>query len=111
MLKYLPPSSTKNYTIKGYQGLNDGITDIFCRFEDEEAEKAVREAAAQKPESKGEIKKRVKKEKIIKHLTDQRQEIKTSYRPESDRSIRSDPRCTVFVARLSFHTDKRTLSR
>ena len=34
MLEYWPPDSKKNYRSKGYEGLNDGLTGIFDRFED-----------------------------------------------------------------------------
>ncbi len=61
MLEHVPLEPQKNYSTKGYACLNDDYTKIFERFEEKDEELPV-------VESKSEMKKRVKKEKIIAHI-------------------------------------------
>ena len=62
-LEFIPPEKKKNYQIRGYTCLVDPITNIFDRFEDVDQAPKIQETKAQ-------AKARIKKEKIMKHLTE-----------------------------------------
>ena len=103
-LEFIPPVKKKNYKVRGYTCLVDPITNVFDRFEDQDQVPKIQETKAQ-------AKKRIKKEKIIKHLTEQKKDIKTKYRPDDDKKIKGDPDKTIFVGRLSYNTEEKELER
>ena len=84
--------------------MNDPISAVFDRFEDVDQPLAP-------VESKAQIKKRVKKEKLVQHLQKQRAEIRNAYRPDDDKKIRGDPHKTIFVGHLNYKTDESELQR
>jgi len=61
-------------------------------------------------ESKAAIKARRKKEKVLEHLQ-QLREAKKDYAPEEDKKIKGEPQKSIFVGRLNYTTDEKTLER
>lgn len=61
-------------------------------------------------ESKAVIKARRKKEKVLEHLQ-QLRETKKDYAPEEDKKIKGEPQKSIFVGRLNYTTDEKTLER
>ena len=96
MLECYPDTTDKNYTIKGYQPFVE--TKIFERFEESDTNPKFVELNSAK-------KLRLKKQKVIDHLLEQKQEIK-KYEPESDPKIKGDPYKTIIVSKLNYKTDE-----
>ena len=62
------------------------------------------------PERAHERKQRLTKEKMIKHLIQQKEETK-EFAPHKDPNIKGDPYKTIIVSRLSYKTDEKKLRR